>query len=324
MTARGSATGGNAGAPSTFPAPAKGLHAKLAEVMAEAERIPKNGEYQGQGRFKYVLVGDAADAIRKELGRRSVSMLPSGVEVISEQEHATKSGGTMTTLTIRTTWTLVDGETGETATIQSLGTGADSGDKASPKAQTNAMKYALLMGFLLSTGDDPEQHDSSDRQAPVRDGAETLEMLGNLSKGGKLEKGTASAYQGEWRQSPSGWMIGLRLKLPDRDIPQVIITGAIGSALYLATGGDPAQVIGQHANVKGRLYGVKVPGRQTYYRLVIGEAETDFIATDEWRIPAEPATPPSEPPAGEEARPEAASVPLFSPDEEAAIEAALP
>ena len=150
-----------------MPTETRSLHRKLAEVMAEAERIPKNGTYTGQGGFKYVLVGDAANAIRKALAERKVSMLPSAVEVVGESEHGTKSGGTMTTITIRTTWTLVDGESGEEATIQSLGTGADTGDKYSPKAQTNAMKYALLMGFLLSTGDDPEQSDTSDRRTRV-------------------------------------------------------------------------------------------------------------------------------------------------------------
>lgn len=143
----------------------RGLHRKLAEVMTEAGRIPKNGKAPAaMGGFEFVQVGDAADAIRKALGERNVSMVPTAVEILSEVEHPTRSGGTMTTQTIRTTWTLTDGETGQTAQLQSLGTGADSGDKFSPKAQTNAMKYALLMGFLLSTGDDPELADTSDRQ----------------------------------------------------------------------------------------------------------------------------------------------------------------
>lgn len=159
-------------------APTLKLHAKLAEVMADVERIPKRGRAPAaMGGFEFVQVGDAADAIRKGLSARKVSMLPSQVDIVSENEHATKSGGTMTTQTIRTTWTLTDGETGEIAVIQSLGTGADTGDKFSPKAQTNSMKYALLMGFLLSTGEDPELSDSSDRrsrangsaaQAPIR------------------------------------------------------------------------------------------------------------------------------------------------------------
>lgn len=267
----------------------KGLHAKLAEVMAEVERIPKNGTAPAQmGGFKFVQVGDAADAIRAALGSRGVSMLPSAVEVISESEHPTKSGGTMTTQTIRTTWTLVDGESGDTAVIQSLGTGADTGDKFSPKAQSNAMKYALLMGFMLSTGDDPEQHDTSDRQArqTTQSGAETLEMLGRIQKTGKVEKGGASAYQGEWREGPGGHVIGFKLKLAgeDRDIPQVLVNGPIGEALFI---GHPS-ILGEQVTVKGHLYNVKQPGRTAYYRLVVGERPEDWIETSDLRIPPLP------------------------------------
>ena len=280
---------------------AKGLHAKLAEVMAEADRIPKNGQYQGQGAFKYVMVGDAADAIRTALGTRGVSMLPTACEVVSEAEHATKSGGTMSTVTIRTTWTLTDGETGETAVIQSIGTGADSGDKATPKAQTNAMKYALLMGFLLSTGDDPEQSDSSDRLA-----VEQEDFLGNIQKAGTIVKGGADQYQAEWQETPYGHSLGFRLKLAgeDRDIPQVLVQGDIANALYVATASST--LVGTKVTVKGALYNVRQKGRTSYYRLRIGGKPTDFIETPEVRIP--PAELPEE----------AATVALFPPDDEEA------
>ena len=147
------------------------LHKKLAQVMWEADRIPKNGTAPAaMGGFKFVQVGDAADAIRKALAEKSVSMIPTAIEVVGETEHPTSSGKMMTTLTVRTTWTLTDGDSGETTVIQSLGSGADMGDKAAPKAQSNAMKYALLMGFLLSTGDDPEQTDTSDRRPRTHTG----------------------------------------------------------------------------------------------------------------------------------------------------------
>lgn len=133
------------------------LHTKLAQVAYEVDRIPKNGHAPREmGGYSFVQVGDAADAIRKALAEKKVTMIPSAIEMLGESEHPTKAGGTMTTVTVRVTWTLTDGDTGETAVIQSMGTGADTGDKFTPKAQTNAMKYALLMGFLLSTGDDPE------------------------------------------------------------------------------------------------------------------------------------------------------------------------
>ncbi len=261
----------------------KGLHAKLAEVMAEAGRIPKNGHYsQGNTQFDYVLVGDAADAIRKELASRGVSMLPESVEVLGEAEHPTRSGGTMTTQTVRTTWRLTDSESGDTAVIQSLGTGADAGDKFSPKAQTNAMKYALLMGFLLSTGDDPEKNDTSDRQSAAVEMTETLELLGRLEKSGVATVGGSDKYKGEWREGPDGHVIGFRLQLPDRDIPQVLVTGEIGEALYLAS---PA-ILGESVKLKGYLYDVRLPGRRAYKRLIVGERPTDFIETADVRIPA--------------------------------------
>jgi hypothetical protein len=134
-----------------------GLHTKLAEVYVAAARIPKAGTAPAaMGGYAFVTAGDVADVIRAELGKRGITMLPTGIELLAASEHETAKGGTMTTETYRVTWTLADGESGETAVIQSIGTGADTGDKAAPKAQTNAMKYALLLAFLLSTGDDPE------------------------------------------------------------------------------------------------------------------------------------------------------------------------
>ena len=260
------------------------LHAKLAEVMAEAERIPKNGTAPAaMGGFKFVQVGDAADYIRQALGERKVSMLPTLVEIVDKAEHPTKSGGTMTTAELRITWTLTDGETGESASFQSYGVGADTGDKYSGKATTTAMKYALLSGFQLSTGDDVEQTDTSDRQSQQTEqrGTETLELLGRIQKSGVAMAGGATGYKGEWRETPDGHAIGFRLQLPDRDIPQVLIVGSIAEALYV---GQPV-IVGEQVTVKGHLFNVKQPNRKAYYRLIVGERPEDFIETADLRVP---------------------------------------
>ncbi len=144
----------------------RSLHRKLAKIMWEAERVPKRGKAPAaMGGFEFVQVGDAADYIRRALAENVLSMLPTKVTILGQSEHATKSGGAMTTVDIITEWTITDGESGESVTIESFGAGADGGDKYSGKAQTNAMKYALLMAFLLSTGDDPELSDSEERRA---------------------------------------------------------------------------------------------------------------------------------------------------------------
>jgi hypothetical protein len=178
-------------------------------------------------------------------------------------------------------------------------------------AITYLRRYALqaLLGIAAEDDDDGSRA-VGDVSTPA--GAETTELLGNLQKVGTFVKGTSDQYKGDWREDPTGHSIGVRLKLAgeDRDIPQVLITGPIGEALYVATEGQGANVLGGPVTVKGKLYGVRSPGRSTYYRLVIGEhPDHDFIETSEWRIPAAPA--------------EAASAPLFDDADQAAIDAAL-
>jgi hypothetical protein len=85
-------------------------------------------------------------------------MTPTNGAVVSE---GLTPSGKQVLLTLRFTWTLTDGDSGETISWQSIGTGSDATDKAAYKAATGALKYALLTGFLIPTGDDPEN--DSDR-----------------------------------------------------------------------------------------------------------------------------------------------------------------
>lgn len=291
----------------------KGLHAKLAEVMAAITHIEKSGRNEVQ-RYDYTRQADVAHAVRTELAQRKVTCIPTSIEVVESRDYESKSGGRQHFLLIRIDWTFTDSESGETFVATSLGAGTDSGDKAPYKAMTGASKYAELLTFLIPTGDDPEkdQPEGSERATPVRDGAETLEFLGNLTKSGTIVPGGASAYKLEWRETPDGHAIGFRLKMPDKDVPQVLVSGAIGEALYLAYP-DGASLNGLHVTVKGRLHGVKAPGRSTYFRLIVGDGASDYIETPDVRIPALEPTEATETPAEPV---EAPSVPLFELDAE--------
>lgn len=136
----------------------KNLAAKIVEIMKAVGYVRKSGTNQAQG-YKYVMAADVADAVRDEMSKLNVSMVPTQVDVVSE---GLTPSGKQSLLTLRFTWTLTDGDTGETISWQSIGTGSDSGDKAAYKAATGALKYALLTGFLIPTGDDPE-NDSGDK-----------------------------------------------------------------------------------------------------------------------------------------------------------------
>jgi hypothetical protein len=137
------------------------LAAKIAKVMEAVGYVAKTGTNSAQG-YKFVQASAVADKVREQLSKLNVSMTPTQIDVISE---GTTPSGKQSLLTLRFTWTLTDGDSGETLSFQSVGTGADSGDKAAYKAATGALKYALLTGFLIPTGDDPEADVATDRVA---------------------------------------------------------------------------------------------------------------------------------------------------------------
>ena len=72
-------------------------------------------------------------------------------------DHVTNAKGNQEHLaTVQMNIRLIDSESGEYIDIAGLGNGQDSGDKAVMKAETASIKYAYMMAFNISTGDDPE------------------------------------------------------------------------------------------------------------------------------------------------------------------------
>ena len=229
------------------------LHRKLAEVYAIVERIPKRGKAPAEmGGYPFVQVGDAADPIRKALGERHLTMLPAAIEVVGQSEHEDSRQRIVTTCDVRVTWTIADGESGETASLQSMGSGQDRGDKYVPKALTNAMKYAILLGFLLPTGDDPEG-DKADDRTPRRAAPRSVPSSPAGAPDadvweGRVDKGRAPVDQ-SLRQTPDGPLFGFVLL---EDIPggrnprktQVVCEGALASAASVAfASGAPASAM---------------------------------------------------------------------------------
>lgn len=135
------------------------LAAKIAKVMEAVGYVSKTGTNSAMG-YKFVQASAVADKVREQLVKFNVSMTPTNIDVISD---GVTPSGKQTLMTLRFTWTLTDGDSGETLSFQSVGTGADMGDKAAYKAATGALKYALLTAFLIPTGDDPEADLATDR-----------------------------------------------------------------------------------------------------------------------------------------------------------------
>lgn len=133
----------------------KKLISKLASIVSEVERIPKNGYNDFHG-YHYATESDIKEVIRKEMAKRHLIMIPDIVKEDTRQVTTAK-GKTEHLTTLEIIYYIYDGETGESIAFKGIGTGQDSGDKAVYKAQTGAIKYALTTLFLVPTGQDPER-----------------------------------------------------------------------------------------------------------------------------------------------------------------------
>lgn len=128
------------------------LGKKMSAVRAKIERIAKNGQNQQQN-YKYAEAADIYDEVRKILHEEQLGFK---ANVMREWEEIikTRSGeARITKAQLLITWT--DLETGYFEEMNVVGAGLDHGDKGIYKAYTGAEKYALVLTFMIPTGDDP-------------------------------------------------------------------------------------------------------------------------------------------------------------------------
>lgn len=132
----------------------KTLPAKLAEVMAAVERIPKRGRNDFH-KYDYATEADIAATVRKELAERHVMLIPS---IVGEERHVVGDKGDVLTV-LHMEMEFLDGESNQSLKKPWRGYGTDKSDKGGYKAMTGGEKYFLLKTFLMPTGDDPERED---------------------------------------------------------------------------------------------------------------------------------------------------------------------
>lgn len=128
---------------------------------------------------------------------------------------------------------------------------------------------------------------------PAASKDEIEELTGRVRRRGIIRKGTSDDYKLTARPGPEGHGFGFRLEIDgDKAIPQCVLSGAIGEAVYQATGEQPESLIGTPATVAGILYHVRKPGRAgSWYRLYVDRIETTIRGL-EVIFPADPASDP--------------------------------
>lgn len=143
-----------------WPAVNSGLHTKLAMLRATFGFVGKTGTNTGVGGgYKFVEAVQVARQFVERASELNLTMLPIYMQVTDTRPSIS---GRQVVYTLNSIWRITDADTGEFIDVHSFGQGADQADKALPKAQTNAMKYAILL-VLQAAGDDPENDPRTDQ-----------------------------------------------------------------------------------------------------------------------------------------------------------------
>ncbi len=166
------------------------LAGKLVKILDSLASVPKKGYNIGQ-KYHYMREVDVLEALKKELVEKKIIMLTSSNHVQTEKRDRTDKHGNIVTeflVTVHTTHTFIDSESGEQLSITSVGSGIDQGDKSASKAITAATKYALLKTFMISDEGADIENDGSQVAAPQVNNTPTKTMFSKLAAAKKEEQ----------------------------------------------------------------------------------------------------------------------------------------
>ena len=162
----------------------KTLVEKMAEVMAEVGYVQKDATNDFQ-HYSYASAAAVMSKVNAALSSRGIAV-SGGADLV---HFEMVDGGKKSMAVVNQTLVFTDGK--DSLTVQALGQGVDSGDKAAMKANTAGTKYALAKAFMISWGDDPEADPATDA---VEDSAALLSWLDEVAKLGNESRATVVAW----------------------------------------------------------------------------------------------------------------------------------
>jgi len=123
--------------------------------------VQKRGKNDAHG-YTYATAADVLEHVRAAMVEHRVVFQPAIVGIM-ERPVLTRSQRQEIVTTVKLRASFIDVETGHQLTVRAAGSGQDPGDKGLMKAQTAALKYALMTALMIPTGDDPEADVGTDR-----------------------------------------------------------------------------------------------------------------------------------------------------------------
>jgi hypothetical protein len=134
------------------------LRQRMMAAMNDITRVAKGGHNDKQG-YDYTKADDIISEVRTALLAHGIVFLSSEVDQQRLPDRESRNGGAILGVVVKMQFTLMDTTSDEKLVGDHSGEGMDSGDKATNKAKTAALKYFLQQTFLIPTGDDPEKDD---------------------------------------------------------------------------------------------------------------------------------------------------------------------
>ena len=134
------------------------LYKAILAVMGEVGYVQKQGRVQGGGmNYRFAGEADLLRALRPAMVAHGLCMMPIGCDLFETHEMLETKYGPKPSRTVRvvSSYRLAHAS-GDFVDLQVAGEGQDKGDKATAKAMTIALKYAIRQAFLIETGDDPD------------------------------------------------------------------------------------------------------------------------------------------------------------------------
>ncbi len=127
------------------------VYAAIREVMKDLGElgIGKDSKNKDQG-YMFRGIDAVYLALNPLLVKHNLVVLPRHINRWSET-RPTKSGGTMSFVTVEVEFDFVQAEDGSKHTIRICGEGMDTADKATNKANSAAYKYAMFEAFCIPT-----------------------------------------------------------------------------------------------------------------------------------------------------------------------------
>lgn len=153
----------------------KSIHALLPVISAEVGAVGKDEVNKGQG-FRFRGIDAVTKAVHPVLAKHGVGIIP----VVESVEYETVEVGAKRTPMVSCRIVLsvtFYGPAGDTLVTKVAAESMDSGDKATAKAHSVALRTALLQTLLLPTDEPDPDHDVYHRSPQLRGEAADAEAL---------------------------------------------------------------------------------------------------------------------------------------------------